>query len=404
MAEVYAARFLASRRQVAIKLLDPHLVGDPGLIARFRHEFLILTRVAHPHLIRAVDMAMTADAQPYFTMELIRGESLEERLRRVGRIGARAAIELGLQLCGAIAALHRAGVIHRDVKPSNILLAPCTAGLDSRLIDLGIAWLSPTYYADTDPYMTPPEARVDTGRGLLLGTPGYTPPEAGYRRCGPTHDVFALGVLLYRAVTGRMPFAAPYGACDGQAPRTFAELGLGTQLDDPPSAALEEVLLAALALRPEERLRDADELAELLLCAREELDPSEADRHGERAPDRAPDRDDDPHPDPDLGHDPHPDPGHGHDSDHGHDRHRHRHRHRDRPPRPGTQAPARPEPRERRRPPHGSERPLQAPPRWPDGQGGVAAQGEAERPAPADAPQAEPNGRGHPRSKADERS
>ena len=268
MGEVYAARFLASRRQVAVKLLDPHLAGDPELIARFRHEYLILTRVAHPHLVRAIDMAVTDDGQPYFTMELIRGETLEQRLTKVRRMSARETIELGLQLCGATSALHRAGVIHRDIKPTNVLLCDTPAGLDARLIDLGIAWLSPAYYADTDPYMTPPGARVETGRGLLLGTPGYTPPEAGHRRCGPVHDVFALGVLLYRAATGRMPFAAPYGACDGQEPRPFAELGLAS----PPPAGLEEVLLTALALRPGDRLRDVDELAAELTCANEQID------------------------------------------------------------------------------------------------------------------------------------
>lgn len=268
MGEVYAARFLASRRQVAVKLLDPHLAGDPELVARFRHEYLILTRVAHPHLVRAIDMAVTDDGQPYFTMELIRGETLEQRLTKVGRMGAQETIELGLQLCGATSALHRAGVIHRDIKPTNVLLCDTPAGLDARLIDLGIAWLSPAYYADTDPYMTPPAARVETGRGLLLGTPGYTPPEAGHRRCGPVHDVFALGVLLYRAATGRMPFAAPYGACDGQEPRPFAELGIAS----PPPAGLEEVLLTALALRPGDRLRDVDELAAELACANEQID------------------------------------------------------------------------------------------------------------------------------------
>jgi len=282
MGEVYAARFLASRRQVAVKLLDPLLASDPEIVARFRHEYLILTRVLHRHLVRAIDMAVSDEGQPYFTMELVRGPTLEQHLKSVGRLSPAQVIELGDQLCGAVSALHRAGVIHRDIKPTNVLLTAVaspsastslananasaktktkTKTLDVRLIDLGIAWLSPLYYADTDPYMTPPAARVDTGHGVLLGTPGYTPPEAGRHRCGPAHDVFALGVLLYRALTGHMPFAAPYGAFDGEFARPFAALGLS----NPPPAALEQVLLAALAPAPQRRLHDPEELARRLL-------------------------------------------------------------------------------------------------------------------------------------------
>ncbi|MCA9663297.1 MAG: protein kinase, partial [Myxococcales bacterium] len=270
MADVYAARFLASRRKVAVKLLDPLLAGDLELVARFRHEFLILTRVRHRHLVPAVDMAVTADGQPYFTLELIRGPTLEQRLRAAGSLPAPAVIELGRQLCDATAALHRAGVIHRDIKPTNVLLAEAgdPSAIDARLIDLGIAWLTPDYYADTDPYMTPPGGRMATRRGQLLGTPGYTPPEAGRGPSAPTRDVFALGVLLYRALTGRMPFAAPYAELADQAPRPFAALRLAAA----PPAALEEVLLAALSPDPRARLPRAEALAEELEWAADLLD------------------------------------------------------------------------------------------------------------------------------------
>jgi serine/threonine-protein kinase len=268
MADVYAARFLASRRKVAVKLLDPLLAGDLEIVARFRHEFLILTRVRHRHLVPAIDMAVTARGQPYFTLELVRGPTLEQRLRAAGCLPAPAVIELGRQLCGATAALHRAGVIHRDIKPTNVLLAETPGeppAIDARLIDLGIAWLTPDYFADTDPYMTPPGGRVATRRGQLLGTPGYTPPEAGRGPSAPTRDVFALGVLLYRALTGRMPFAAPYSGLADQVARPFAAL----QLAVAPPAALEEVLLAALSPDPRARLPRPEALAEELTWAAE---------------------------------------------------------------------------------------------------------------------------------------
>jgi len=126
--------------------------------------------------------------------------------------------------------------------------------------------------------MTPPAARIDTGHGVLLGTPGYTPPEAGRSPCAPTYDVFALGVLLYRALTGRMPFAAPYGASEGQSARPFAELGLSHR----PPVALQEVLLAALSTSPTWRLRSADELADELASAAAILD--ECDDASARSP------------------------------------------------------------------------------------------------------------------------
>ncbi|MCB9703342.1 MAG: serine/threonine protein kinase [Myxococcales bacterium] len=263
MAEVYAARFLASRRDVALKLLDPVLVGDLELVSRFRHEFLILSRIHNRHLIRAHDMAVTDDGIPYYTMDLIRGGALDEHLRGGRRLGLAAVIALGRQLCRAVAALHRGGVIHRDLKPANVLLAGGPRVIDARVIDLGIARLTPAYRAETQPYMTPPASRLCTGRGVILGTPGYTPPEAGEGPSGPIHDVFALGVLLYRAATGRMPFAAAHGALEGEAPRRFAELDV-----PPPPAALEEILLAALA-PPRSRIASVDELAgELELAAR----------------------------------------------------------------------------------------------------------------------------------------
>ncbi|MEZ4448765.1 MAG: serine/threonine-protein kinase [Nannocystaceae bacterium] len=244
MSEVYRARFLATRRTVALKLLDPIFAGEPEMIWRFRHEFLILANLEHPHLVRAHDMAITGAGEPYFTMEWIRGGSLEELLRRRARLDPAAAVALGRQLCGALAALHARGVIHRDVKPGNVLLEDAgPGGPRIKLCDLGIAKITAHYYLDTTLYMTPPAERLHTGRAMVLGTPGYLPPEAGEVAVDPRADVYALGVLLYRAVTGRMPHAAPHGAAQGDPPRRFAAL----DLEALPPADLEEVILAALA-------------------------------------------------------------------------------------------------------------------------------------------------------------
>ena len=185
MATVWLARDEELDRDVAVKVLSDVLGEDPSYVARFRREARVAARVSHPHLVRMFDYAGEAE-RPYIVMEYIGGGTLADRIRA----GAAEEVDperFARQLLGALGAIHAAGVVHRDVKPSNVLLD--SAG-DAHLTDFGIA--------------QPEDATQLTGTGQVIGTLKYMAPEvlAG----GPAterSDLFALGVVLQEALAGR---------------------------------------------------------------------------------------------------------------------------------------------------------------------------------------------------------
>ena len=185
MGEVYRARDRELDELVALKVIRDELLALPGVLERFRTEVKLARRVTHRSVARAYELVVTADIS-FYTMELIVGVSLETRMarRRVIEIGEAASIATAL--CDALGAAHAAGIVHRDVKPENILLAE-----DGRIVltDFGIA------------------AAVRDGEGELAGTPRYMAPEqAAGADPTPAADVFALGVVLYEMLTGAAAF------------------------------------------------------------------------------------------------------------------------------------------------------------------------------------------------------
>ena len=185
MATVWLARDEELDRDVAVKVLSDVLGEDPSYVARFRREARVAARVSHPHLVRMFDYAGEAE-RPYIVMEYIGGGTLADRIR-AGTAEEVDPERLARQLLGALGAIHAAGVVHRDVKPSNVLLD--SAG-DAHLTDFGIA--------------QPEDATQLTGTGHVIGTLKYMAPEvlAG----GPAterSDLFALGVVLQEALAGR---------------------------------------------------------------------------------------------------------------------------------------------------------------------------------------------------------
>ena len=188
-AVVYEAydRFL--QRSVALKILHQHMLESREPVARFMREAQSLVQIRHPVVVHVID-AGNRDGQFYMVQELIEGKELEEAIDDES-LTPEDIIEIGAQLCDGLAAVHAAGIVHRDVKPHNVLI---TSVHEVKLTDLGVAGL-----VDQSQRLTAP--------GEFVGTPPYAAPEqfedAGV---GPRADLYSLGVVLYEAATGRQPF------------------------------------------------------------------------------------------------------------------------------------------------------------------------------------------------------
>ncbi|HYY80000.1 MAG TPA: protein kinase [Actinomycetes bacterium] len=191
MGAVYRAVDGTLDRPVAVKVLRRELAEDPTFLERFRREARAAAVVAHPGVASVYDYGEEHD-QPFIVMELVEGETLAERLAARGRLDWREAFAVGEQLAAALAAAHAHGLVHRDVKPANVLLA---AGGRVKLVDFGIA------QAD--------QGTTLTRTGMALGSAGYVAPEqAQGGHVGPAADLYSLGCVLFEAVTGSTPYTA----------------------------------------------------------------------------------------------------------------------------------------------------------------------------------------------------
>ena len=189
MSVVWRAHDEVLGRDVAVKVLSPHLARDTALLARIRDEARAVARLRHPNIVDVYDFGEAPGPLPYVVMEVVEGRSLADLLS-AGALPWHLAALIGAQVAAALAAAHDRGVVHRDVKPGNVVVS----GARVKLVDFGIS-AAP---GDDD--------RVS---GELLGTPAYLAPERlehGVVR--PATDVYALGLLLYRALAGRLPWRA----------------------------------------------------------------------------------------------------------------------------------------------------------------------------------------------------
>jgi eukaryotic-like serine/threonine-protein kinase len=250
MSTVVAAFDERLEREVAVKLLAEHLADDAQFVTRFRREALAAARLVHPNIVQVFDFGLDETThRHYIVMELVRGQSAAEILRERGALGQREALSIVTQACRGLEYAHRNGVVHRDVKPGNLL-----RGEDDvvKLADFGIA------KALSD------ESSI-TQVGSVLGTAAYLAPEqAAGEQAGPAADLYALGVVTYQLLSGRLPYEA----------QSLTELALKQQRDMPPRlddlnpevpAQLALAVDRALALDPRERPAGADELRRSLV-------------------------------------------------------------------------------------------------------------------------------------------
>ena len=246
MGAVYKARDTELERTVALKLIRPELARNPEILRRFKQELILARQVTHKNVIRIFDLGQS-DGIKFITMDFVEGKDLRVLLAERGKFPAEEAARLMLQICRALEAAHGEGVIHRDLKPQNIMVSG-----DGRVyvMDFGIARSAHL------PGMTQ--------TGALVGTPEYMSPEqARGEKLTERSDLFSLGVILYELLTGKSPYPAD------------APLGtLWKRLQEKPKAPIEveptvpkplnDLVMSALEIEPEKRMSSAQEMAQQL--------------------------------------------------------------------------------------------------------------------------------------------
>ncbi|MBC7174301.1 MAG: serine/threonine protein kinase, partial [Polyangiaceae bacterium] len=258
-AEVFHCHHESNGREAAIKLVPLDAPSAGRLCESVRYEARLLGRIRHPNVVGIIEQGELADGRPYLAMELARGHDLADRIDQHGAAPLAMAVEIGRQLLAALSALSAAGVVHRDVKPENIMLEETAEGLRVKLIDLGIA------VSTLDPW----SERADPTSGSFAGTPEYVSPEqAQGLPVDERADIYSLGAVLYELLVGVPP-------CVGSTPYETLVKAITTEPlpvrvmrpDCPPE--LEGAVLQALAKRPDARFRSAASMARALgICAR----------------------------------------------------------------------------------------------------------------------------------------
>ena len=195
---VYEGVRITDGKRVAIKVLSADLAAKPTARARFLNEAKLAARLRHPNVVEIVDAGEEGD-RAYLVMELLEGEDLAARLQRSGAMSIAEAVDVLAPVCDAVATAHRLGITHRDLKPSNIFLAVRDGRVRPVVLDFGVA----------KDHESPGEAEIQGPKGVF-GTPMYLAPEliADHGAAGPASDQYALGVILYEALTGQQAYAA----------------------------------------------------------------------------------------------------------------------------------------------------------------------------------------------------
>lgn len=201
MGEVWSANDRRTGREVAVKIARGVIKGDPELVERFEREAQVLRRLKSPFVCSLVDAGRTADDAPYMAMERLVGETLEEALAREGYLPLAEVGRIAEEILQALVVAHAAGVVHRDLSPDNVFLhRPAEGEPITKVLDFGVA--------KAEDGSTP-----RTGNRATIGTLPYVAPEqlGDSGRAGPRADLYALGTIVFRALTGRMPYGDAQG-------------------------------------------------------------------------------------------------------------------------------------------------------------------------------------------------
>lgn len=260
MSVVYRAVHQHLGREVAIKILHPHLVTNKTSLERFKQEAKAVSQLHHRAVVTILDFGLTEDNRPYLVMDLLVGKSLSEMIKAQGNIDQERALPIFIQIAEALAYTHKVGIIHRDLKPSNVLILPPD---QVRIVDFGIAKLQTQEGGDT-------AALTQTGE--VFGSPLYMSPEqCKGEKLDSRSDIYSMGCLMYEVLTGKPPVNGSnmleilY--------RHMNELPKPMQVDGKAlTAKLQTIVFKCLAKDPRDRYQSMEELQQALTVYRQQQD------------------------------------------------------------------------------------------------------------------------------------
>ncbi len=261
MGVVFEAEHTGVGRKVALKALRADVVATPEAVLRFQREARAAAAIGHDNIIEVMDFGVH-EGVPFMVMEMLAGEALDQRLAHEGKLPLPLVVHILTQVLSAVGAAHKAGIIHRDMKPGNVFLAEKSGVRDFvKLLDFGIAKLG------VDEVGPDGKVKAITQTGVLMGTPDYMAPEQALATgdADPRTDLYAAGVMLYEMTTGTLPFASE---CEAEvlleAAYHLHPMQLPSARDAGLPPELDAVVLRAMSIRREDRYQDAAEFASAL--------------------------------------------------------------------------------------------------------------------------------------------
>ena len=259
MGSVYKALQPEMNRMVGVKILHPKLANRKDLVSRFRREARAMSHLTHPNTVKVFLYGELEDGSLYIVMEFLDGKNMNQTVRAEGALPMERALPILIQVCGALEEAHRAGIIHRDLKPENIFLCQQGGMKDyAKVLDFGLAKV-------TEREMRPGSV-ILTQEGMVFGTPEFMSPEqAQGKALTPASDIYSLAVILYEALTGKLPFDAKNAMDFLQLHVTGKPIPLSERISGktfPP--LLDQIMARALGKKPETRFTSAAEFASAL--------------------------------------------------------------------------------------------------------------------------------------------